>query len=280
MSKAPAFPLYAADFYMDTLTWDTDDIGVYFCLLMAEWVNGPLEADTRKLAKIAKKTNKKFNKNWKNIEQKFVKTGAGFLINLRLEAEREKQDKYREIQSYKGKVSAAKRSTGVPTTVQPVFQPEGNLSFSSSYSFKKKNNKKKSSPSQKIEFIDNHFQNIPEDLFAKWKEVAPGIDIEGEIKKAELWLISHPDRKRSRYSVYLSNWMNKAQENFIRYGGLRSGGTGRNVNADRAAAARESVYEQSGEKDSLPAESRARIEALRKASRDAGRDDAPDFQDG
>lgn len=96
MKESPAFQLYAADFYMDTLTWDTDDIGVYFCLLMAEWVNGPLDNDTRKLAKIAKKTHQKFIKNWSKISQKFSKLDTGKLANLRLEEEREKQHKYSE----------------------------------------------------------------------------------------------------------------------------------------------------------------------------------------
>lgn len=109
MSNPPAFQLYAADFYMDTLTWDTDDIGVYFCLLMAEWVNGPLDDDTRKLAKIAKKTHQKFIKNWSKISQKFSKLDTGKLVNMRLEAEREKQAKYIESQREKGKKRAEKR---------------------------------------------------------------------------------------------------------------------------------------------------------------------------
>lgn len=139
--KAPAFPLYAADFYMDTLTWETDDIGTYFCLLMAEWVNGPLDPDTRKLAKIAKKTHQKFIKNWSKISHKFLPNDDGFLMNLRLEEERIKQQKYIENQRLKGIKSAEKRSTTVITTVQPQLQPnhqpEGNLSFSSSLKDKK-----------------------------------------------------------------------------------------------------------------------------------------------
>jgi uncharacterized protein YdaU (DUF1376 family) len=120
VGKSPAFPLYASDFYMDTLTWETDDIGVYFCLLMAEWVNGPLEQDTKKLAKIAKKSHKKFLKNWSKISQKFVDFGAGnktFFINLRLEEEREKQRNFIEKQKLRGIKSGEARRT----VVQPRF---------------------------------------------------------------------------------------------------------------------------------------------------------------
>ena len=108
ITKSPAFRLYAADFYMDTLTWDTDDIGVYFCILMAEWVNGPLENDTRKLSKIAKKTHQKFIKNWSKISQKFT-VSDGMIYNKRLELERGKQIEYREKQKEFGALGATKR---------------------------------------------------------------------------------------------------------------------------------------------------------------------------
>jgi len=41
-NKAPAFQLYAADFYMDTVGWSATEVGAYFRLLMHEWINGPL----------------------------------------------------------------------------------------------------------------------------------------------------------------------------------------------------------------------------------------------
>ena len=106
MKKSPAFRLYAADFYMDTVTWDSDDIGVYFRLLMWSWVNGPLPKENQKLAKIAGKTKQKFNKNWSEISHKFLSDGNGSLVNSRMEREREKQRKYREQQTEYGKKGA------------------------------------------------------------------------------------------------------------------------------------------------------------------------------
>lgn len=152
MGRPPAFPLYAADFYMDTLTWDTDDIGVYFCLLMAEWVNGPLEKDTKKLAKIAKKTHQKFIKNFSKISQKFVvicTENGEFLVNNRLEEEREKQRYYKELQRVKGIKSGKSRFNHGLTTVEPTPQPKGNLSFSSSISSSIKPKNKKESIKKK-----------------------------------------------------------------------------------------------------------------------------------
>ena len=109
MGKSPGFMLYAADFYMDTITWDCDDIGVYFRLLMAEWVNGPLDPDIQKLAKNAGKTSQKFIKNWSKISQKFSIDETGKLINLRLEETRYRQELYRRNQSEFGMKGANRR---------------------------------------------------------------------------------------------------------------------------------------------------------------------------
>jgi uncharacterized protein YdaU (DUF1376 family) len=143
--KQPAFQFYAADFYMDTLTWDADEIGVYICLLMAEWVNGPLENDTRKLAKIAKKTHQKFIKNWSKINHKFVENGDGKLKNLRLEATREKQLEYQEKQIESGRMGGLKTqekkkqtssepSSDAKANLQATLKPKSSSSSSSSIS--------------------------------------------------------------------------------------------------------------------------------------------------
>ena len=108
-NKPPAFQLYAADFYMDTITWDCDDVGAYFRLLMWSWVNGPLPDDKEKLCKIAGKTKQKFKKNWSILSQKFSQDGTGCLINLRLERTRERQAKYLKKQAEYGKLGAEKR---------------------------------------------------------------------------------------------------------------------------------------------------------------------------
>ena len=67
MAKAPAFQLYASDFYMDTAHWEPETVGIYFRLLMFEWVNKSIPNNTRELARIAGLSPKKFTKNWKII---------------------------------------------------------------------------------------------------------------------------------------------------------------------------------------------------------------------
>lgn len=88
---------------------------------------------------------------------------------------------------------------------------------------KSKVNKNPPYSPQKINFENNRFTDIPDALMEKWREVAPGINIGDEIKKAELWLLANPQKRRSRYNSFLSTWMVRAQDHFIKYGGNGNG---------------------------------------------------------
>ena len=106
MSKPPAFRLYASDFDMDTNTWELEEIGLYFRLLMSQWVNGPLPNDRKKLSKIARISSRKFQKLFPKVSHKFKQNDAGKLFNQRLEDERQKQTNYLKKQSKYGKLGA------------------------------------------------------------------------------------------------------------------------------------------------------------------------------
>jgi hypothetical protein len=142
-------------------------------------------------------------------------------------------------------------------------------SSSSSTSVKEKIIKK-----EKIQFIENQFKAIPVALMNKWREVAPEINIADEIKKAELWLLAHPEKRRSRYEAFLSNWMVKAQSNFIKYGG-----NGGKPNANQRDGQRQALpgYDEA---DEITRRRQARIQqsaAVGSARGNAVADDVPDF---
>lgn len=127
---------------------------------------------------------------------------------------------------------------------------------------------------KKIIFEDGKFKNIPETILEKWKQVAPGVNIINEISKAELWLMSNPEKKRSKWAAFLSNWMVRAQNNYIKYGGNNVGiRTNRSDPRDKNLQSRE---------DAEVAKITAEWEASKKtSSNNAGRvaenNDAPDF---
>jgi len=144
MSNPPAFQLYASDFYMDTVDWDNDEIGIYFRLLMAEWVNGPLDNSIHRLAKIAKLSPKKFQKKWQKVSLKFHENGDKKLINRRLEEVREKQENYKKSQQESGKKGAERRwGKDSNPNGNLISEPNSeNIALQSSSSLKEKEIKK------------------------------------------------------------------------------------------------------------------------------------------
>ncbi|HEA68120.1 MAG TPA: DUF1376 domain-containing protein [Desulfobacterales bacterium] len=107
--KPPAFQMYAADFFMDTIGWTNEEVGAYVRLLLYSWVNGPLPNDMKELANIAQSGAKKFANNWKKLQTKFTPMSKGKYINLRLEETRDEQVAWREKSKVGGKRSARMR---------------------------------------------------------------------------------------------------------------------------------------------------------------------------
>ena len=109
MGKPPAFQLYASDFDMDTASWDNEEVGVYFRLLMYQWVNGSIPDDINRLAKITRIGQKRFKKSWRIVSNKFQNNSKNGLINIRMELTRQEQDNYRKLQSEAGKRGVEKK---------------------------------------------------------------------------------------------------------------------------------------------------------------------------
>ena len=171
MGKPPAFQLYASDFYMDTAGWTVAQVGAYARLLMYEWVNGPIPCDMASLSRIAGISDTRtMYKMWSGtMGKKFISNGANLLFNKRLEEEREKQAKRREIQVEKGISGAKKRWKDhiAPAIAQAQPEDSSSSSSSSSSSNKEKNKRlkhiakveKPPSPDVKI-FIDFYYQEF------------------------------------------------------------------------------------------------------------------------
>jgi len=190
MSKAPAFQLYASDFYMDTVDWSATEIGVYFRLLMSEWVNGSLENDTERLSRIAGIDHGNFKKLWcRSVGGKFTPNGNGKLINRRLEEVREKQEEYIKSQSQSGlKGIEAKKNKGIfpfnkstnPSS-DPLTDPASEIQalhlLSSSLNNKEKNYKKRKSLLPDEEWLKE----------LQKKECYSHLNIEDQLQKCQTW---------------------------------------------------------------------------------------------
>lgn len=204
MSKAPAFQLYAADFYTDTVSWTATEVGAYFRLLMHEWINGPLPTSIVKLARIAGVDPRNMQKMWSlELAKKFITDDAGLYINVRLEQTRSEQRKRLEIQRNKGKSGAEKRwhQDIAPAIAQAQPNDSSSSSSSSSSSLKKKRRVVRD-PSSIDDWIASLRRNI---AYAH-------IDFETEFAKMDAWLLLPKNKGRKKTQRFILNWLNKIEK--------------------------------------------------------------------
>lgn len=108
--KPPAFQFYADDFIGGTCDMTPEEVGAYVRLLCYQWGRGAIPSDADKLARVA---------GCPVSADVLAKFPDG--RNARMEAERLKQDEWREQQRAKGQASARARMNRGSTTVQPRF---------------------------------------------------------------------------------------------------------------------------------------------------------------
>ncbi len=295
MSKGPpAFQLYAADFYMDTVGWSCEEVGLYFRLLMAQWVNGSIPDDIEKIARIGgcndgRKWRSNVARMWSQIGHKFIKKSDGNLVNIRLEKTREEQNAYIEIQREKGKKRASEmwkdHIAVAKNRLQPEVQPEDSSSSSTSLKEKEKINKKeKVSPSYTNDFLtfwSEYPKKVGKD--AAWKSWKarngtrpPIADLVTAIRKqtqSDQW-----NRDNGQYIPNPSTWLNQGRWSDDIKSLSGGNGNGRNYTGKRYGRS-EAVPEAS--LDALArAEAdyeRAKASAPRGPGRTSEGDDVPDF---
>jgi uncharacterized protein YdaU (DUF1376 family) len=200
--KAPAFQMYAGDYFVDTVFWTNREIGAYTRLLLLEWTNGPLPSDLKVLAKSVQETHQKFITIWKQIQIKFQPNTEGLLVNIRLEETRHQQQEYSDKQREKGKKRAAIMWEGhiatATTTAIHRLQPKDSPPSSTSSSLKRKVYKKKVALSDEEWFAYLHSNPAYE-----------GIDIENQKGKCEAWCVTKGRLFTRRMFV---NWLNRAEK--------------------------------------------------------------------
>jgi hypothetical protein len=78
---------------------------------------------------------------------------------------------------------------------------------------------KKKSPNKMVkpdkmffDYDNNVIQNINENDLKKWKEAFPAVDIDLDIKRAEVWLKANPAKRKKNIDAFLTRWFSKSQE--------------------------------------------------------------------
>lgn len=216
-SNPPAFQLYAADFYIDTIEWSEAELGLYLRLLLLEWINGPLPGDVKSLVRLCNTHYKTFNKLWIKVSTKFDIRGDK-LVNKRLEKTREEQLKYREVQQIAGKRGVErKRELGIypfnnssDPSSDPATDPSSeNQALQSSSSFKENNKKKKTS-------VPKDFKLTPE--LIEWAKSKGCKKTDAGFKELTEQFLDHHKAKGSLYIDWVAAWRNWVR-NDIKFNG-------------------------------------------------------------
>lgn len=105
MAKDPTIPFYAQDFYIDTLQWSEAEVGAYTRLLCTLWINGFCYNSAIELAMVSPLAKHVVDK----YSDKFVFYDDNKFSSKRLEEERAKRIRNRELRSSAGKKGAEKR---------------------------------------------------------------------------------------------------------------------------------------------------------------------------
>jgi uncharacterized protein YdaU (DUF1376 family) len=158
MSKSPAFQFYADDFLAGTMDMSAAEVGAFMRLLCHQWNRGGLPNDIERLQKMAGA------KVSDMVLEKFQRSEAdGLIRNVRLEAERDKQNEYREKQRAKGLMSGVARRTAVEQRLNHgsgSVEPEANQNL---FPVEQRLNSPSPSPSPK----ENICPNGPKKRFEK-----------------------------------------------------------------------------------------------------------------
>lgn len=103
--KSPAFQFYASDFYMDTLSWSDEMVGLHIRLLCQQWINGNIESSNGYPSNLSEKQKLIFDK----IKHKYFKEKNGFFKNKKLENIKKNKDVFIKNARKAGMAGALKR---------------------------------------------------------------------------------------------------------------------------------------------------------------------------
>lgn len=128
-----------------------------------------------------------------------TKTTRGMVIKV---------DNYKDYQNPKNYEhnSSNNNESNKQTTTPPHYKQE----------CKNVKNVKKSTTSQKqkinFDFNKEVWENITDKDREGWRKAYPACNVDIELKQMREWLLSNPDKRKSRYRRFITNWLSRSQE--------------------------------------------------------------------
>ena len=63
--------------------------------------------------------------------------------------------------------------------------------------------------------VKSFYNNIPKDLMEEWKKAYPNVNIDEEVNKCRVWLLSNTSKAKKDFKRFTNNWLSRA----MGYGG-------------------------------------------------------------
>lgn len=104
--KAPAFQFYASDFYMDTISWTDEMVGMHIRLMSQQWINDFIEIDD---AGYPLNFNENKRAVFDKIKHKYFAEKNGFLKNKKLDKVKKEKVEFIKKATKSGKDGASRR---------------------------------------------------------------------------------------------------------------------------------------------------------------------------
>jgi hypothetical protein len=140
--------------------------------------------------------------------------------NLPPVKEKEKgMEKGMEIIMEKQQEATAKLSTGDSTVISPLFNID---------EINDDGDDVKTKLSISFNYETRQFENITIEDEQQWSEAYPAVDIKKALKQMGVWLISNPDKRKSKWGRFITNWLCREQE--------RGGGAAKKLNSNQSSA--------------------------------------------
>ncbi len=241
MAALPYIQLYVADYLADTMHLTTEEHGAYLLLIMNYWQTGKPIPKAR-LQKIARLPSERWATVEDSLSEFFTDTGTEW-VHERIERDLDAVHRAQEQKVAAGKASAEARkrnrqqqnkreSNDRSTTADDLLEHEDNETSTNkdtdtdtepdtethteTHSGADRSSPEDDSPAEQNEnrqfpLKDGTTFEAEESYVSQLQEAHPHLNIEHELRRARLWLVSNPGRRKTRAGMkrFLTNWMSR-----------------------------------------------------------------------
>lgn len=143
---------------------------------------------------------------------------------------------YQNLLNYKrdrlGDSKGTRRGHVGDTSGTPTLEEDNkNQAFNTLKNVKNVKNVKNNTTDQKkkinFDFNKEIWENITDKDREGWRKAYPACNVDIELKQMKEWLLSNPDKRKSRYRRFITNWLSRSQERGGSKGKIKGGQSGK-----------------------------------------------------